>query len=122
MATATEIRNKAAKKLRILPSNQTVHSEDTATLDAAYTEVYAQLDALGLATWDSDEDIPDEFVQPVVDLVAYARLNEFAVPDNLYQRIVVDAIGDGNAFVGAEARIRRMQASNVYKQPTADYF
>jgi len=123
MATSGEIRDKAAKKLGIFGTGQNLRGEITADLDKAYTEVYAMLDSRNLTTWDSDEDIPDKFVAAVVSLVADARKNEYAIPDNRWLRISIDAKGDGKpSNIGAIAEIKQMQASNVHKVPVADYF
>lgn len=123
MATAAEIRNKALKKLGILATGQTAQAEVANDLDDAYTETYAMLNALTLTTWDSDEDVPDEFVKPVVALVADSRKDEYSIPNDRYQRIDLDANGDGTSkHPGAIADIKTMQASNVYKTPEAEYF
>lgn len=90
MATKTDIRNKALKRLGILGATQTATAEQAVDLEAAYDEVYAELEANDLAVWD-DETIPNEFVAPVVALVAQARLDEYSVSTERYQRIVADA-------------------------------
>lgn len=115
MATATQIRERALKKLGVTSLNQTVQSEFADDIDIAYLEVHAMLDTLKLATWDYDDDVPDEFAAPVVWLVADARKDEYSVPNDRYARIVADA-------AKAEQIIRTMQASNVYSTPPADYF
>ena len=123
MATAAQIRNKAAKKLGVFGTGQTLRGAIAADLDDAYTEVYGMLAKKRLTTWDSDEPIPDEFVSPVVALVADARKNEYGIPDGKYLRISLDAKGDGTPRnPGAIATIKEMQASNVHKTPTAEYF
>lgn len=123
MATAAQIRDKAAKKLGLFGTGQTLRGAISADLDDAYTEVYGMLSKKKLTTWDSDEPIPDEFVFPVVALVADARKNEYAIPDRKYLRIMLDARGDGTPRnIGAIATIKVMQATNVYKTPTAEYF
>ena len=122
MATSEQIRNKALKKLGKKSTGQTVSSELASDLDNAYTEVYAELEALNLTTWDSDEDIPDEFVRTVVALVAYARVDEYSIPNDRYQRIKLDALGDGFTTPSARQVIKELQASNVYQTPTAEYF
>lgn len=115
MATATQIREKALKKLGVKATGQTTRAEIAADLDSAYAEVYAMLSTLRLTTWDVDEDIPDEFVIPVVWMVADSRKDEYSIPNDRYQRITAD---------GAKALplIKEMQASNVYQTPPADYF
>lgn len=121
--TAAEIRNKALKKLGVFGTGTTPRSEKADDLDQAYSEIYAQLTRRALATWDFDEEIPDEFVQPVVALVADARKDEYRIPNDLFQRITLDARGDNTVInPGAIAFIKTVQASNVYKTPQADYF
>jgi hypothetical protein len=115
MATSDEIRDKALKRLGILSTGQTTQAEIKADLDAAYTEVYAALSARNLTNWDESEEIPDEYVWPLVALVAYARIDEYSVPNDRYQRI-------GRDWATALAEIRTLQASNVYKTPTAVYY
>ena len=115
MATATQIREKALKKLGVKATGQTTQSEIQADVDSAYTEVYAMLNTLKLTTWDVDEDIPDEFVIPVVFLVADSRKDEYSIPNDRYQRVSVDG---GRAL----PLIKDMLASNVYVTPVADYF
>lgn len=122
-STAAQIREKALKKLGVKATGQTTQSEITADLDKAYEEVYAMLATRALTTWDSDEDIPDEFVAPVVALVADARKDEYSIPNDRYTRIALDARGNGTSEnPGAVSDIRTMQASNVYKTPEAEYF
>lgn len=123
MATAEEIRNKAAKKLGIFGTGQTIRSEIAEDVDNAYSEVYAQLDTLNLTTWDEDESVPSEFVKPVVDLVAYARVDEYSVSDSRYTRIRRDALGDKlTGDPSARQVIKELQASNVYSTPKPDYY
>ena len=121
--TAAEIRNKALKKLGKFGTGTIADEPKTTDLDQAYLEVYAQLSTRGLVTWDADEEIPDEFVHSVVALVADARKDEYRIPNDLYQRITLDARGDNTVVnPGAIGNIKTVQASNVYKTPTAEYF
>jgi hypothetical protein len=123
VATATQLRNKALYKLGVFGTGQTASSQKQADLDASYTEVYAELSSRSLTTWDSDEDIPDEYVNPVVALMADSRKDEYSIPNDRYQRITIDARGDGTPRnPGAIANIKTVQASNVYETPKSDYF
>ena len=121
MTTATQIREKALKKLGVKATGQGTQSEIQADVDQAYAEVYAMLGSLTI--WDIDEEIPDAFVSSVVALVADARKNTYSIPNDRYQRITLDARGDGtHVNPGALQNIKTMQASNVYKTPEAEYF
>ena len=103
MATLEEIRVKAAKKLGLLGVGQTLRSTIDDDLTNAYTEVYAEIETLGLATWAVTDDIPDQFVFAVTSWVAGSRLDEYNVPLEKYQRVA-------NDFAKAEPTIRRLQA------------
>ena len=46
MATAAQIRDRAATRLGILGEGETLPSYETADMDASYVEIYAQLVAL----------------------------------------------------------------------------
>lgn len=100
MATAATIRNKAASKLGVKAIGQTLESAVSSDLDAAYDEVYARLRDEDLVSWHSTAEVPDELVSPVVDLVAFARADEYGVSNERYQRLML-------AASQAETRIRR---------------
>lgn len=102
MATVEEVRNKALKRLGVLGRGQTARSEDAADLDAAYIELHAYLENKNLAPWgDKTVDVPPEFVDPVVDLLANSRATEYSIPDKKYQRII------GRASI-AESRMQEI--------------
>jgi len=115
MSTAAQIRNKAAGELGLLATGQTLQSDISSDLDDAYAELYAELSAKELVTWDEDEDVPSEYVNDVVMLVAQSRANRYPIPTERYNRIIL-------AASGATQNIRTLQASNVYKTPTATYY
>jgi len=115
MAEASVIRSKAAKKLGVLATGQVLESEISDDLDEAYNEVFAALSAKNLTNDWSTDAIPDEYIAPVVALTAFARVDEYGVPNDRYQRIAADASR-------AIPEIRELQESNVYKTPTAVYY
>ena len=123
MATSAELRNKALRKLGVFGTGQTPSAQKQADLDASYVEVYAELSSRSLTTWDSDEDIPEEYVSSMVSLMADSRKDEYRVPNDIYQRITIDARGDGTTInPGAIQNIKTVKASNVYETPKSDYF
>jgi len=115
MTTAAKIRDMAATRLGILGEGETLPSYETADLDQAYAEVYAQLYALNIAVWDEDDDIPDEYAGAVTDLVANARVNDYGIPNDRYSRIT-------NAAGVALGNLKELISSNTYVTPTPDYF
>jgi hypothetical protein len=115
MATAGEIVHKAAKRMGLYATGQTLRSEIADDLTAAYAEVYAQLDKKEIVVWDFDADVPDELIDDVVTLVCYSRVDEYSIPDDKYRRIV-------SKVKNAIPNIRALLASNVYKVPTSQYY
>ena len=108
MATAAQIRNKAASKLGIKAIGQTLENAVSSDLDEAYDEVYARLRDEDLVSWHSTAEVPDEVVSPVVDLVAFARADEYKVNGEKYQRLML-------AASQAEVRIRRSLQDDYFK-------
>ena len=115
MATAAKIRDMAATRLGILGEGETLPSYESDDLDQAYTEVHAQLSALNIVVWDFDEEIPDEYAGPVTDLVAAARINDYGIPNDRYQRIISSA-------AAAFGNIKELKGGDAYITPTPDYF
>jgi hypothetical protein len=105
MATAAEIRQKAAKKLGLVGEGQTLRAAITADLDEAYVEVYATLAMKSLATWAFASEVPDHLVNPVVWWVAGVRMDEYAIPNDRYQRVKSD-------YARAESEIRKLNADS----------
>ena len=121
MATATEIRNKAAKKLGLLGTGQTVPSGIAADLDDAYAEVYAELASLGLATWASSDAVPAALVYAIVAWVAGVRADEYSIPTERYVRVMRDFRGDAQT-PSAEDRIRAIIAPPKIRQTKIENF
>ena len=116
MATAAQIRDKAGFKLGLKALGQALENSVSSDLDDAYTEVYARLLKEGLASWASAAEVPDELVSPVVDLVSFARVDEYGVSTERYQRLQI-------AASQAEIRIRRSLQDDYFKdQEEAKYY
>jgi len=116
MATAAEIRNKAASKLGVKAIGQTLDNPISSDLDEAYAEVYTRLRAEDLVNWHITSEVPDDIVSPVVDLVAFARAVEYGVSGDRYNRIIL-------AASQAETRIRRsLQDDYFTDESEAKYY
>ena len=121
MATATQIRETAAENLGILGEGETLPSYETADLDQAYTEVYKELQGLNLTTWAETANVPDQYARSVAMLVAEARAVKYQIPDNRYQRILLEGSGpngDGKAM----SMIRKLQAVSKMGQTEIENF
>lgn len=93
MATKAQIRNKALKKLRVLEEGESPTNEVIADVEAVYDQLYAFLTTKHAVTWDSDEEVPNEAVRPVVTLLAAEMADDFGVDENRYARLQIEAYG-----------------------------
>ena len=91
MATAVQIRTRAATMLGIHGEGQVLPSAKAEDLDASYVEVYAQLAIKDQVTWSSTEDIPDEYAPYITALVAWGRVINYPVDPKRYQLIQLAA-------------------------------
>lgn len=91
MATQADVRNKAAKRLGILGIGQVLQADIAEDIDEAYDEIFQELQTLGLTTWATDDDIPEQFVVPVVAMVAASRATEYGLSESQYVRIMSEA-------------------------------
>ena len=114
MATVAEIVENAATELGIFGEGQTIRAAHSDDLTKSYNEVYAALSVKSMATWDIDEDVPDEYVPHVVALVAWGRVNRYAIPNDRYKRI-------GAAAREAPLAIGELNASDTFETPKAEY-
>lgn len=91
MATKQQIRETAAENLGILGEGEVLPSYESADLDQAYAEVFAELQIRNLTTWSSTGNIPDQYARHVAMLVAEARAVKYQIPNDRYQRIKLEA-------------------------------
>lgn len=101
MATTSQIRDKVLKRLGVLAVGQSATAEQAADIDAAYLELYGRLSIKNLVEWWSADDVPAQFVGPVVAMVARERAVEYGLSTERYARIQAEAIE-------AERELRRV--------------
>lgn len=90
MATISQIETKVLQKLGVLEADETADSNDTSLVNDKYDSVYGRLKALRLVSWGSADDIPTAAVVPVVGLVARECIEEFVVPVNVAQSLIMN--------------------------------
>ena len=93
--SATEIRNRAAWALGVKAVNVTLDAAIAADLDNAYLEMYAELEGDQLTRWASTQDVPNKYVRAMVTLVAWARINEYPLDQDRYDRLIRAAGPEG---------------------------
>lgn len=119
MPTKTEIRNRVAARLGLVEVGGTPSTAQETALDEAYDEVYAQLEVLYLTTWASDEDVPDEVAIPLVDLIAYWKVDDFPRSPERSAAIRAKAGPEGKNSITA---IRRMVTETPDSEVDPEYY
>lgn len=91
MATLAQIREGAAENLGILAEGEELPSYESADLGRAYTELYSELEILGLTNWSQTANVPDQYSWAITILTAEKRAVKYRVPAERYQQIKLEA-------------------------------
>jgi hypothetical protein len=91
VTTVPEIKRQALELLGRLRLGQDYQTQDNVAMQKSYDEVYASMREMGLATWTSTGDVPDELTPPIVALTAWNRIDVYGVSDSRYKRIAIRA-------------------------------
>lgn len=75
MITKTELASRALKKLSVYQANETLSDTDQALVFDSYDSIYEELSEDGFVAWPNTgsnvEEIPERFVRPLVDVLAF---------------------------------------------------
>ena len=115
MASKVQAIVDAAENLGILGEGEKLPSYESDDLSRAYTEVYAELQALRLTTWAETANIPDQYSWSVAMLMAEQRMVKYKVPTN---RVIELVQGGATAMM----KIRALQARSKMGQTEIEYF
>lgn len=113
--TIEQIVRRAAAEMALCGNGQTPPSYIDADLTQAYAEVYSALDAKEMTTWDSDADVPDEYVNPIIALVCQSRINVYKVPEPRRSNIL-------GAAANAEFDISELQSPPQSGEVRIEYY
>lgn len=75
--TLTDLYRKTLEKLQVAAAGESAAPEDTALIASKYVTAHALLQPRGLVSWTAAEAVPDEAVEPLVAILAYASATEF---------------------------------------------
>ena len=77
-ATKAQIGLLVLQTLKVIEGNDvTPEPNDTAVIDQAYDNVYADLLSKGIVAWGATESVPDVFIDHMVWLIAASRITVF---------------------------------------------
>ena len=75
--TLTDFYRAVLDKMEVTAAGEPAAPEDTQLIARRYVGKHAQLLALGLASWDVADAIPDEAVPPLIPVIAFECADEF---------------------------------------------
>lgn len=119
MATKAEVRDRAGVDLGLIALNQGLQSQDVTRIEAAYSEVYADLKSDGLAVWGSTAEIPAEMVPHIAALMCRTCLLTYGVSVERRDRILLMAGKDGET---AKREIKKLIQPDYASQESAQDF
>lgn len=118
--TKTQIADEALERLGVKPIGQTSNTDENADLQAAYDELYAELEADGLVYWGAAESVPERYVSTIANLMAYTRLHKYPPPATILTMITAETGNDGEK--GKNKLRRLIKANHVNKIIPGNYF
>ncbi len=98
---------RVAQKLGVLPVGQTLSADDAEVIRESYVGLMEELLEHGLAWWNTDEDIPDKYAEPMIGLAAAAVVDEFTIPEPRRSQLIAQ---HGFGLPVASVSERRLRA------------
>ena len=107
--TKAQIKDRTANRLGVLARGQTLDHDDSERIEQGFNEVYEYLKKMNLASFSSTASVPNDIVPFFVTMIAYNCIDDFAVSNDRYARIV-------NDFATAELKIRQLVTPDYISQ------
>ena len=106
--TLQDFYKRVAQRLGVVPVGGTLSVEDAELIRNAYDGLVAELMEHDLAWWNSDEEVPDKYAEPMIGMTAAQVIDEFTIPEPRRSQIIVQhAFGLPAASV-SERRLRAL--------------
>lgn len=111
------------QKLKVVQPNGTGAPEDVQLVADAYQCVWAELQEMELAQWQSTAAVPTQYAAPVIDMVAFEVAEDFGAKGERYARLKSRGELRARPASNAEVRLRAM-VSPKYVESTlpTEYF
>ncbi|GEM_PF-2110481 len=117
MATKTQVRNRALRRLRVIEAGGTPSADEITDTELAYDELHAFLVTKEAVTWDSDEDVPEEAANHFTTMLCATIADEYA-SESQYRRLQIEAFGQENVSQGALGELIDLARSDYTPVPT----
>lgn len=106
--TLADFYTRVAQRLSILPVSGTLSADDAEVIRQAYEALIHELGEHGLSWWNPDEDVPDQYADPLIGMSAAAVVDDFTIPEPRRSQLIMQhAFGLPVASV-SERRLRAM--------------
>ena len=120
--TLSDFYRRVAQKLGVLPVGQTLSADDQDVIRESYVGLMEELLEHGLAWWNTDEDVPDKYAEPLIGMVAAAVVDEFTIPEPRRSQLIVQhGFGLPVASV-SERRLRAITRAGGTSVSVVDYY
>lgn len=111
--TRTQLVNRAAQRIGVLPAGQTLSAEDGLLIDEQIDAMCSELAARGVVGIADPTVFEEAFFLPLADILGYWVAADFGV--NLQELVGLGV--DGNVDGACEKRLRKVQASQPGQAP-----
>ena len=118
--TKAQIADEALERMGVKPVGQDAETNDSNDLQAAYDELYAELEADNLVAWGATESVPERYVSTIAHLIAWSRISKYLPPPEVVNTIVADVGVDGEK--GKNKLRRLIKPKHVDKITPGNYF
>jgi hypothetical protein len=116
-------KQRVGQRLGVVPTAGSLSPEDGEVIGGAYVTLLQELGEHGLAWWNPDRDVPEQFADVLIGMVAAAVVDDFTIPEpRRSQLILMGAFGVAPATMG-ERRLRAMaRVANDGEPAEATYY
>lgn len=80
---------RVGQRLGIVPTAGSLSAEDGAVIASAYRALVGELIEHGLVFWNSDEEVPDTYAEPVIGMTAAGLVDEFTLPEPRRSQLIM---------------------------------
>ena len=116
--TLTDLYAQTLINMQVTAAGENPDADDMALIGEKYDALYPLLHVRGLVSWGSTDSVPDESVQPLVQMLSYSSAQAFGQQSSLYATGELDVVPP----MPAERQLRRNLAIAYVSTPaTPEY-
>jgi hypothetical protein len=121
--TSAELAQRVLQAMGLQAAGESAQPEDVQLVGTKYGSLYRQLLALSLVAWAESEDVPEEFAEQIVMMVAALCVNEYEIIDARRNVLLQGGLLHLTPPSYAEKSLRKQLAVNYVSSPAeTEYF